>query len=138
MPRGTVSRRVPTWLLAIAVLAVSACDGAVAAGSPIARASSSGPTIEWTLTARGLELKPADLAAPAGVDILISFDNTDPGVPHGLVLYRDPAHTIEIGSAPLVVGPDRQLLRIAGLPPGRFQFSCVVHPMMTADLVVTS
>jgi hypothetical protein len=52
------------------------------------------------------------------------------------VLYGDAAHTITLGSAPVVVGPDRQSLRIAGLDPGRYQFSCVVHPMMAADLVV--
>ena len=88
--------------------------------------------------ARGIELQPARVTAPAGTDILIAFDNTDPGVPHGLVLYRDAAHAIPVGSAPVVVGPVRQSLRIARLAPGRSQSSCVVHPMMIADLVIGS
>jgi len=131
----------PTRLVATAALVVTvvtACNGAVAAGPQIPPASVSRPVIQRTLTAHGIELKPADLTAPAGSDILIAFDNADPGVPHGLVLYGDAAHTITLGAAPVVVGPDHQVFRVAGLALGRYQFSCVVHPMMVANLVVGS
>ena len=125
-------------VLAAVVGSVSACGGGAAADPGASTASDAPPAVGRTLMARGIELQPARVTAPAGTDILIAFDNTDPGVPHGLVLYRDAAHVIAIGSAPVVVGPVRQTLRIAGLAPGRYEFSCVVHPMMVADLVIAS
>lgn len=136
--RRIAAGRLWIGLFATTALVVTACDGAVAAGAAAPGASVARPAIERTLTANGIALQPADLFAPAGTDILIAFDNTDPGVPHGLTLYGDPGHTIVIGSAPIVVGPDHQVFRVAGLAPGRYQFSCVVHPMMVADLVIGS
>jgi hypothetical protein len=77
-----------------------------------------------------------ELTVPASGDIDIAFDNTDPGVPHGLALYADRAHAVTLGTAPLNVGPDHRALRIAALGPGRYWFSCVVHATMEAALVV--
>lgn len=135
MRSGSSAARIAVVGLGLA--SVVACSGAAAAADPSATAVFGARlTVERTLTAKGIELQPARLTAPAGIDIAIAFDNTDPGVPHGLALYADAAHTITLGTAPVVVGPDHQVFRIAGLAPGRYQFSCVVHPTMVADLVV--
>jgi plastocyanin len=92
--------------------------------------------VDRSLTAKGLELQPAELSAPSGSVVVLAFDNADQGVPHGLALYRDAAHTITLGTAEVMVGPAHQVLQIAALDPGRYQFSCVVHPNMVADLVI--
>jgi plastocyanin len=93
--------------------------------------------VDRSLTAKDLELQPAEVTAPAGSDIVLTFDNEDAGVPHGLALYRDAAHTVTLGTAEVIVGPAHQVFQIAALAPGRYQFSCVVHPTtMVADLVI--
>ena len=133
-------RRAPRALALVLVAAlVVGCGAEPASTVPAGSAASAGRlTAQRALIARNIELQPADLTAPAGIDILIAFDNLDQGVPHGLTLYADAAHTITLGSAPIEVGPIRQSIQFAGLAPGRYQFSCVVHPNMTADLVVRS
>ena len=125
-------------MLGLSAALVTACATASATAVPVASAATTAerPAVQRALTARNVELQPTDLTAPAGIDIIVAFDNMDPGVPHGLALYADAAHTITLGSAPVVVGPDHQSIHVAGLAPGRYQFSCVVHPMMTADLIV--
>ncbi|MFL5712279.1 MAG: cupredoxin domain-containing protein [Chloroflexota bacterium] len=119
-------------------LAVTACGFGASASSPSSPASSAaGPVVDRSLTAKDLELHPAELTAPSGSVIALAFDNADPDVPHGLALYGDAAHTVTLGTAEVIVGPAHQVFQIAALPPGRYQFSCVVHPAtMVADLVV--
>jgi plastocyanin len=127
--------RVTAVALAVAGLLVAACgDGAPAptGGSP----SGSSPTVERTLVAHDIEFEPTELHIPTGTTLLVAFDNADPGVPHGLVLYADPAGTIRLAEAPIVVGPDHAVVEIAPLVVGRYRFSCVVHPNMNAVLVV--
>ena len=69
------------------------------------------------LTAKDLELQPAELKAPSGSDIVLAFVNEDQGVPHGLALYRDAAHTVTLGTAEVIVGPAHQVFQIAeGIP----------------------
>ena len=68
-PRGIAER--PSIRLvaaaALVVTVVTACNGAVAAGPQIPQvASVARPVVERTLTAHGIELKPAALTAPAG------------------------------------------------------------------------
>jgi plastocyanin len=92
--------------------------------------------VDRSLTARNVELQPAALTAPSGSVIVLAFDNADQGVPHGLALYGDATHTVTLGTAEVMVGPAHQVLQIAALAPGRYQFSCVVHPTMVADLVI--
>ncbi len=119
------------------MIVATGCAGpAPSVGGPSPASPAALPPVALALTAKGVELQPASLTAPAGRDLALTFDNTDAGIPHGLVLYADQAHTITLGTAPLVVGPDHQVFHVAGLAPGRYQFSCVVHPNMVADLVV--
>lgn len=124
-------------LVGLAALTLAGCgSGTVAADPQVSSAPVARREVDRSLFAKDIELKPATLTAPSGSDILVAFDNADPGVPHGLALYRDPAHTITLGTAPVIVGPDHRTFRVAALAPGRYQFACVVHPMMVADLVI--
>ena len=129
------ARNLSSCLLA---LSVAACGQAATATDPPSPSASGGrPAVSLALTAKDLELQPAQLTAPSGSDIVLAFDNTDQGVPHGLALYADAAHTVTLGTAEVIVGPAHQVFQIAALAPGRYQFSCVIHPTtMTADLVI--
>lgn len=118
-------------------LAVVACAAATNSPSPAPGASVEPPTVERSLVANGIEYQPAMLTIPTGTKLVIAFDNTDPGVPHQLVLYADPQGSITLAEAPLLVGPDRERFDIPPLVVGRYRISCRVHPNMSADLVVT-
>jgi plastocyanin len=123
-------------LLAVA-LAVAACSPAPTASSPQPAPASAANQVGLSLTAKDLQLQPPKLTAPSGSVIVLTFDNQDQGVPHGLALYGDAAHTVTLGTTEVMVGPAHQVFQIAALPPGRYQFSCVVHPTtMVADLVI--
>lgn len=116
---------------------MAARDGATASPNQAPGASTDPPTIELTLTARDIAYQPDLLSIGTGTKIIIAFDNLDPGVPHGLVLYADPAGTIKLAEAPIIVGADHERFEIAPLLVGRYRLSCVVHPIMAADLEVT-
>ena len=124
-------------VIALAVLVVAACGGATPSPASAPGANADPPTVELTLRARGIAYQPGVLSVETGTKLVIAFDNADPGVPHGLVLYADPAGTIKLAEAPVLVGPDRKRFEIAPLVAGRYRLSCVVHPNMAADLVVT-
>jgi hypothetical protein len=113
-------------------LAVQACGGDPAPVSPVAQ-----PALV-RLVARGIELQPARLELPAGVPIQIDLDNTDAGVPHGLVLSTGtsgvPPRTL--AEAEIFVGPERRTLSLAPLVSGPYLFSCQVHPTMLVEVTV--
>lgn len=126
------------WMAATALAGVvlAACAGATP--SPAAPgASVEPPTIERSLVAKGIEYQPRVLSIPTATKLIIAFDNADPGTPHALVLYADPAGTIKLAEAPIMVGPDHERYEVAPLVVGRYRFSCKVHPNMAADLVVS-
>ena len=124
-------------VIALAVLVVAACDGAATSPNAAPGGSADPPMVELTLMARDIAYQPDLLSIRTGTKLVIAFENADPGVPHGLVLYADPAGTIKLAEAPVLVGPDRKRFEIAPLVAGRYRLSCVVHPNMAADLVVT-
>lgn len=123
--------------IALAGLVVAACDGATASLPSAPGASAEPPSIELTLMARGIAYQPEVLSIRTGTKLVIAFDNADPGVPHGLLLSADPAGTIKLAEAPVIVGPDHERFEIAPLVAGRYRLSCVVHPTMVAALLVT-
>jgi hypothetical protein len=89
-----------------------------------------------TLTAHDIALEPAVLTVPAAVDLHVELDNRDPGIPHGLVLRAGPGFGMTLRESEIVAGPASTSIEVPGLIPGRYQFSCPVHPNMTADLTV--
>lgn len=92
--------------------------------------------VAMSLTARNIAFEPEMLTVRAGVGVVLAFDNLDPGVPHGLVLFADAGQNRPLVEARVVTGPGHQQLEISPLVPGRYLFRCVVHPIMTATLQV--
>jgi plastocyanin len=139
-----MTRRRSISYLALAGLITASATGCGAAASGPASGSAPGASggsaggapVERSLTAKGIAFEPGTMTIATGHPLIVAFDNLDPGTPHGLVLYADPGQTIKLAEAPILVGPERQRFEIPSLVPGRYRFSCVVHPMMEADLVV--
>lgn len=72
------------------------------------------------------------LAAPAGEDFTIAFDNQDVGVQHNVAIYEtdpmvDPA-TGDLFVGELITGPDTIVYEVGGIAEGIFFFGCDVHP----------
>lgn len=116
------------------VLMAAACGDGSSAGSPGASAVPGGPPTELAITAKDIAYSPASLAAPAGSTLEIRFDNQDAGIPHNLGLYADAGFSTKLFESEIKTGPSIEQISIPGLIPGVYQFRCVVHPNMTAEL----
>ncbi|HYH91554.1 MAG TPA: cupredoxin domain-containing protein [Candidatus Saccharimonadales bacterium] len=125
-PAGASVRRGLALTLLVAL--VAACDAGPPAPTPAAVA----PTL-FTLVASGIAYEPTTVAVPAGVPMMVTLEHRDAGIPHGLTLLAGETTLVE--ETP-VIGPTRETYAIGGLIPGRYRFSCVVHPNMLADLIV--
>ncbi len=127
-------------LIACLAATIAACTGGDPGQAATAGVSDDTPdpvvVSERTLVAQDIALTPEAVRVPTGLPIRITFDNHDAGVPHGLALYADAAHTIELAQAAIIVGLDQAILEIPSLVPGRYHFSCVIHPNMDATLTV--
>jgi plastocyanin len=125
-------------LLALALLGLiaAACGGAAATAPPAPSVAISGDPIPLTITAKDIELTPPTTNVPAGRVLQVTFENKDAGVPHDLVLKGGPGFTTELRKTEISTGPSTSTLDIPGLMPGAYQFTCNVHPNMTASLTV--
>jgi len=80
------------------------------------------------------------LAAPAGEDLTIGFDNQDAGVQHNVAIHEtdplaDPA-AAKLFVGELIAGPDSIDYEVKALDEGVFFFRCDVHPTtMTGTFV---
>jgi len=83
-------------------------------------------------TAKGIAFQKTCLAAPAGQEFTIRFDNQDPGTPHNIhILSADPSsdpNAPSLFEGELVTGPRTTTYRVSALPAGRYFFHCDVHP----------
>ena len=80
---------------------------------------------------------PERLAAPAGGDFTIAFDNEDAGVQHNVAIYADDTAEDALFTGDLVAGPDTTRYDVAALDPGSYFFRCDVHPAtMTGTIEV--
>jgi plastocyanin len=125
-------------VLSIGILAalISACGEAAATVTPAPGAGATDGAVPLAITAQDIAFKPASLTAPAGRLLQVTFDNRDGGVPHNLVLMAGPDLTTELVKSEIVTGPATQVVSIPGLIPEIYQFTCTVHPNMTAKLVI--
>jgi len=78
------------------------------------------------------------ITVPAGVMVMISFDNRDKGVPHNFAVYRTPEAREQIFAGQIIVGPRRITYSfMAPETPGSYFFRCDVHPKtLTGTFVV--
>lgn len=134
MSAGTA--RVAGALLVAAAVAIGACGGPTPSPSPLPSAAEPVADIVIDLVAQDVALQPGMMTVPAGVEIQVHFDNRDVGVPHNVVLLADANFSTTLIKSEIVNGPAKQDITIAGLIPGRYRFSCEVHPNMASDLFV--
>jgi len=113
------------------------CGGpASSATTAVPGASVGGDAVPVTVTAKDIALTPATYAVPAGQPLQITFRNADAGVPHNLVIKGGPGLATEVIKTEIITGVADQQTTVPGLVPGQYQFTCSVHPTMTAVLNV--
>ena len=90
------------------------------------------------LTARNTAFDKSTITVPAGVTVMIDFDNRDKGVPHNFAVYETPAAKKTIFSGKIITGPKRITYTFtAPDDPGDYFFRCDVHPKaMTGTFAV--
>lgn len=125
-------------VLSIGILAASlcACGGAASTVTPAPGGGAADGVVPLAIAAQDIAFKPASLTAPAGRPLQVTFENRDAGVPHNLVLMAGPDLTTELVKSEIVTGPATQVVTIPGLIPEVYQFTCTIHPNMTAKLVI--
>ena len=119
-------------------LIATGCGGSAVTPGPAPSVVITGDPIPMTVTAKDIELAPATMSVPAGRVLNVTFENKDAGVPHDLVLKGGPGFTMELIKTEISTGVSTTALPIPGLMPGTYQFTCNVHPNMTASLTVGS
>jgi heme/copper-type cytochrome/quinol oxidase subunit 2 len=90
------------------------------------------------LAARNIAFDKDTITVPAGVEVMINFDNKDKGIPHNFAVYKTPAATENIFDGEIITGPRRVTYTFtAPKTPGDYFFRCDVHPkIMTGTFVV--
>jgi len=106
-----------------------------AAGTPSPPA---GSHVMIDLAASNMAFDTRVITVPAGVMVMISFDNRDKGVPHNFAVYESPAAQKQIFVGRIITGPQRiSYSFMAPTRPGTYFFRCDVHPTtMTGTFVV--
>lgn len=128
----------PICLLAAVVISLVSCAGAAPAPAGAPGEQPAGAAVLMTFVAHDIAFDSVEVSAPAGVALHVELENRDPGIPHGLVLQAGPGFGMSLRESEIVAGPAATSIDVPGLVPGRYRFSCPVHPNMTADLAVGS
>ncbi len=90
------------------------------------------------LVAQNIVFDKSTITVPAGVMVMIDFDNRDKGVAHNFAVYKTPAAEEKIFAGQIITGPKRITYSfMAPQTRGDYFFRCDVHPKtMTGTLVV--
>jgi plastocyanin len=108
--------------------------GATGATGPTA--PSGGQELTTTVVAQNIAFDTQTIVLPANTKHTITFDNRDAGVQHNIAIYTDSSLSKQLFSGELITGPATATYTIPPLPPGRYYFLCVVHPMMNGTVIV--
>lgn len=77
------------------------------------------------------------IAAPAGEEFTIDFDNQDTGVPHNVATYADESAAQEFFVGEIITAPDQIVYEPDPVDePGNYYFQCDVHPNMNGTFSV--
>jgi len=108
--------------------------GATGATGPTAPLG--GQELTTTVVAQNIAFDTQTIVLPANTEHTITFDNRDAGVQHNIAIYTDSSLSKELFNGELITGPATTTYTIPPLPPGRYYFLCVVHPMMNGTVIV--
>ena len=87
------------------------------------------------LTAHDIAFDKSTITVPAGAEVVVSFDNTDAGVPHNFAVYTDASATQSIFVGDIVTGPKRIAYTFtAPSAPGNYFFRCDAHPIQMTGI----
>jgi cytochrome c oxidase subunit 2 len=94
--------------------------------------------VMFDLTALNIAFDTGTITVPAGVEVMINFDNKDNGIPHNFAVYTDSSATKAIFVGQIVTGPKIITYTFtAPQTPGSYFFRCDVHPtIMTGTFIV--
>ena len=120
---------------ALPVAALAGLSWAVVAPGPAAVAADQAPPASCEPSGTALAITAADnkydkncLAAPAGQNFTIDFDNEDYGIPHNVAIYDKNNGDKALFKGDVTSGPDKTRYSVNGLPAGTYQFRCDPHP----------
>ncbi len=101
-------------------------------------ATAGGATVPVTLTAKNMAFDTRTITVPAGSAVVMTFVNSDPGIPHNFALYTDGSAGNTIFGGEIVTGVKTVTYAFtAPAVPGTYFFRCDVHPeTMTGTFVV--
>jgi len=92
---------------------------------------------ELAIAAVNIQFDTDCLAAPAGEDFTIEFDNQEDGVPHNVAIYDSSALAQDVFTGEIFPGPDGRTYDVPAIAdPGQLYFQCDVHPNMNGVFVV--
>jgi plastocyanin len=128
-----VHRRARSSLLAAIPLALAVLAAGCGDSGPDPLASFSGASL--TIQARDLTYAPDIATAPANTPLRLVLDNKDSGVPHNIHVFQGDH---DLGQTRTIEGPGLAAVELPALAPGRYQFSCTIHPEMIGTILVES
>ena len=123
-----------TFIAALLMAALSHLGAPVGAAQP-KDASCKPEGTSLKLTAFDFKFDKKCLAAPAGQDFTIDFNNLDRGIPHNVAIYEDESAQKSFFKGELTDGPGQRTYSVSGLPAGTWFFRCDPHPEMNGTFV---
>lgn len=115
-------------MLAAAAVVLAACGGASKPEDPTVAANQACTPAGTNLaiSADNIAFDKSCLAAPAGQDLTITFENKE-AIPHDVVILKAGSSS-PLFSGDIVTGPRTVTYRVTALGAGTYRFQCSVHP----------
>jgi plastocyanin len=110
---------------------VGACGDAEAGSAPAEIGDG-----RLVIQARDIAFLPAEVTMTSNTALTVVLDNLDAGIPHDVALYGGPDLGTRIAATDIVVGLAQADVTIPPIVPGRYRFTCTVHPNMVSSLTV--
>lgn len=113
-------------------------EAAQANGGGAGGGGATGGPVSVTIVAENLRFDLSTITVSAGVEVTITQDNRDAGVPHNVAIYTNPSAQSAIFVGELTTGPSvDDYVFDAPETPGNYFFRCDVHPdTMTGAFIV--
>jgi GAF domain-containing protein len=93
--------------------------------------------LEQRASAASRRVPAQELAVRAGTQVVIWFENDEPGVPHNLAIYQDTVSgRVVVFRGPTTIGRARSELRFLAPAPGDYSFSDELHRSTPVEFVV--